>query len=477
MKLYPYQQDAARWLYSRYRAALWSGVGSGKTSVLLHMAYRRLCRLYVRSVLVIAPLAVAKNVWELQAQEWPELANLTFSKILGTPKQRLAAMRRNVDIYVVNYEVLHWLVQNWPEDWPVDMVILDESPRIGVHNSVRFNGTKTHKKENDDGTYTKIPPTPGLRHIIGKIPYVYLLSGTPLPNGYPKIWSQIYLLDQGARLGKNITAFRRKFMYQYGRESYQWRMETGAEEEIKKRLQDLCYTVPDSVVARYLPKLSVQDIWVTLPRKVRCIYDAMEGDFFAEVNGTEITAVNAGAKSSKLHQIVQGAVYDENKKIIPVHDEKLDVLDDLVASLEGYNVLIVYEFKHDLERLLAWQKAPVLNNKLSEKKFNKLVAEWNAKKHPKMYVHPQSVGHGLNIQFGGHHIIMFGLTWDLEYYIQIIGRLCRNKQAATTVFLHRILARDTIDVLIREVLRGKEITQDGFKRAFLKYKKKRTLAA
>jgi SNF2 family DNA or RNA helicase len=299
------------------------------------------------------------------------------------------------------------------------------------------------------------------------------MTGTPKSGEYLGLWSQIYCLDFGKALGQNITAFKKEYYYRYGPEHYHIKIKSKeAEADIRKRLRPLCYRIPDSEVRANLPEVVHRYHYLELPPGARKQYKDLEEDFFLEIEDEEITVNNIAIRSSKLQQICQGAIYTDEKNVKKIHNEKIDYLDSLLSGLGDSNALVVYTFRHDLERLLAFRNAPVLKSSMAEKKFNILKDEWNSGKHPVIYGHPKSIGHGLNIQGGGHHLIFFGLHWSLDLYQQVIGRLARTGQKASQVFVHHLVMNDTVETdLMLPRLKQKEESQTSFLQYFENYKR------
>jgi hypothetical protein len=366
---------------------------------------------------------------------------------------------------------LIWLFNK--TDFQADCLVLDESSMLSSHSSVRFKG-KGKRKDKKTGRWLK--PEHGLRRVASRFKRVYEISGTPKSGEYLGLWPQIYCLDQGKRLEPTITEFKARYYYQFGPAPYQIRLRNEkAGKQIRKRLEDICYRVPDSEVRAVLPDIVKRYNYVTLPSNARKIYEEVERDFFYEFEetGEEVTVNNIAIRSGKLHQICQGAIYTDERQVKQLHSEKIDFLDSLVSDLGSNSALIIYSFIHDLERLLSWRKAPVLRSSMPEKEFNKLTDEWNAGKHQIMYGFPRSMSHGLNLQGGGFNIIFFGLPWSLDQYDQVIGRLARSGQRESTVFVHHIVCNDTIETdLMLPRLDEKNRSQQQFLKHFENLKNK-----
>lgn len=464
-RLYPYQREAAKWLFRREKAALFAGVGTGKTGVMLHIIWRNIMECAVRKVLVVAPIAVCKNTWISEYEKWTHhIPGLTFARVYGSKSKRLKALQEDADIYLVNYETVNWLLslKNLPQ---FDMLVLDESTRIKSHSSVRFAGKPRRK---DKKTKVWLPPITGLKAVVGRFEYIYLMTGTPKPGEYLGLWSQIYMLDKGKALERNITSFKVSHYYKYGPEHYHITLRDGHDKKIQRAIRHLCYRIPDDEVAKYLPKVVERDYFVALPDRARKTYISVEEEFFAyfEESDEEVTVVNTAVRSGKLRQVAQGAIYTDTKSVKRLHDEKVEMLDAIVEELDR-NVLVIYQFKSDLARLLQWSKGPVLRSTLADRTYNQIVADWNAGKTEMLYGHALSMGHGLNLQGGAYDIIFYGALWSLELYQQTVGRLRRTGQENSTVFVHRIVAADTIETgLMLPRLRKRAESQRSFLRSF-----------
>lgn len=469
--LYPYQRHAARWLYQRKAAALFAGVGSGKTAIIAHVLKRHLDECSIRKVLLVAPIAVCKAVWRQECDEWDSLrGQLSFSLAVGTPAQRLKAVHADVDVCLINYDSLVWYL-NLPDRPKFDALVLDESTNVQSASSVRFKGKGACKKKVKDEV-VKIPKVFGLKDRLD-FDYVYLMTATPKSNKYMGLWSQSYCMDKGERLGKNITAFRKKYYYRYGPEHYHIKLrDDEAKEEIKDKLRDICYHIPRSVIAATLPRVMVRNYFVDLPPKAWKVYKQLEDDFIAEVNQNVITVEHIAIRSGKLHQVCQGTVYDDDRNPVRIHTEKMDMFSSIVEGLGDRNAVVIYNYKPTLAELRAKYPAPVISSALSDKKYNALIDGWSGGKYPIVYGHAKAMGHGLNLQHGGHDVILFGLMWSLDLYQQVIGRLRRNGQKNDTVFVHRIIARGTIEeLLMAPRLKKRSESQKDFIEHFIKWRR------
>ena len=392
----------------------------------------------VNKVLVVAPLRVAATVWKEEADKWDHLQGLRFSKVLGSRTEREAALRQDADIYVINRENVPWLVQHQAslsKVWPFDMIVLDELSSFKSSKAERFKAMKR--------------VLPAVRRIVG-------LTGTPAPNGLIDLWSQIYLLDKGERLGKFIGDYRGRWFtpgHSNGQVVYSWVPIRGASAEIYGRIQDICMSM---TAADYLQMPDRVDITVpiSLPEKARRAYETLEMDLVLPVKDEAITAQNAAVLAGKLLQLSNGAIYLEDRGYSEIHEAKLDALEDLIEAANGEPVLVYYGFQHDRDRILKrFPQAKVLRGPDE-------VRDWNAGRIELLIAHPASAGHGLNLQQGGHILVWYGLTWSLELYQQANARLYRQGQEKPVKIYH-LVAQDTVDEGVLKILTGKAERQDA----------------
>lgn len=446
MKFNPhiYQEHGIGHVMQNPFCGLFLDMGLGKTAITLTATDRLLFdELEVEKVLVIAPKKVAEDTWKRESEKWDHLRHLRISAILGTERQRIEALRAKADIYIVNRENVAWLVSFLGGAWPFDMVIIDELSSFKNPSSVRFKALRTVR--------------PKMRRVVG-------LTGTPAPNGLEDLWSQLYLLDQGERLGKTVTGYRTQYFTKTPYVNYpEYKLkQSSCEQQIYDKIGDICMSMK---AADYLelPKRIDRVKSVQLPDKVLAQYYEFEKKLVLEMPEEEITAVNAAALSTKLLQFANGAVYDENRNWHEVHRDKLEALEEEVEAANGHPVLVFYNFKHDLERLQKYFRAlkPVT---LGNTKVTETVADWNAGKIRMLFAHPASAGHGLNMQDGGHHLFWFGLNWGLELYQQAVARLDRQGQTRPVVN-SRIVATGTIDEDVLLSLADKATRQDALLQA------------
>lgn len=386
-------------------------------------------------MLVIAPLNVAKDTWADEINKWEHLNHMTVSKVLGTPKQRIDALKQDADIYITNKENTKWLCDYYKKDWPFDMIVVDELSTFKNHTSQRFKALK--KK------------LPLVKRFVG-------LTGTPSPNSMMDLWAQVYLIDSGERLEKSFTRFRERYFkptHQVSEHVFNWELREDAEELIYQKIEDVCISMKASDYLAMPERIdTVQE--VTLSIKERKLYEKLERDYIleSEEDGT-IVAQSGASLSQKLLQLSNGAVYTDEQDVRQVHDRKLDKLEEIVEESQGQPILLFYNFKHDKERILErFNQAVVLGS-------DGYKDEWDKGNIEILLAHPASAGHGLNLQQGGHIIVWFGLTWSLELYQQANARLYRQGQDNTTI-IHHIMTDNTIDQRVYKALQNKELTQD-----------------
>ena len=421
--LYPHQKKGVEHILSHPRCALWVDMGLGKTLTTID-ALKQL----PKPVLIMAPKRVAVHTWpEELGKWWPEASYVQLST---TPAKRTKALEQDVDIYIINYELIPWLTANYKWRWPT--VIADESTKL------KNRGTKLYK---------------ALRKIAGRWKHHVQLTGTPSPNGLTDLWSQIYLIDKGKRLGKTLTAFRdRWFVTDYMGWNYE--PKAHAQREIEQLCKDVCLSMS---AADYLdlPEMMVDDIIIDLPPKARKIYDSLKKDMTLQVADEQhITAVNAAALTNKLLQCTSGTAYDEEGESVHLHDAKIEAVQDIIDTIGGESLLIFYQFKSELATLR--EAFPSL---VEVRDRDSVIKEWNAGGINLLAAHPASAGHGLNLQHGGRHIVWTTPTWNLEHYLQANARLHRNGQTRP-VMVYRLIAEGTVDEKVVDAIEGKATVQN-----------------
>lgn len=440
-QLHDYQVKAVDMIVNNFNCGLFLDMGLGKTVSTL-TAIQELREIgFIDKVLIIAPKKVAQVTWKDEINNWEHLKGLRISVIDGTAAQRRAAMMADADIYTVSRDNVVWLVvEHGGVKLPYDMVVIDELSSFKNPASKRFKA---------------------LRRVRKFIPRVVGLTGTPAPNGLIDLWAQMFLIDEGKRLGKTITGYRDRF-FTAGRKNgdivYQWDLKSPAEEteqKISDLIKDICISMSAEDYLKMPDKLMYYDR-VKLSDKDFKAYKTFEREQVLEFieSGETITAASAAALSNKLQQFANGAMYDADRKVLQLHDEKIEKLKELVEAANGQPVLIAYTFKHDLDKIMDALKEykPVKLEKPEQ------IADWSAGKINVLVTHPASAGHGLNLQKGGHIIIWYGLTWALELYQQFNARLYRQGQKKP-VSIHHIIATDTVDEKIIKSLDGKDTTQ------------------
>lgn len=395
-------------------------------------------RLEVSRVLVIAPLKVAEDTWICEAQKWEHTSGLKVIPVLGSEAKRIKALYSRGDIWVINRENVPWLVDYYRNKWPFDMVVVDELSSFKSSKAKRFTALK-HVR-------------PLIRRIVG-------LTGTPASNGIMDLWAQVYLLDQGERLHKNVTQFREHYFdgHSINSQFMQYEPKRGALEEIQRKISDLCISLKAEDCLQ-LPECVVQDVGVHLDEQAQSAYNKLERELLIRVDGAEIDVESAAALSNKLLQLCNGAVYDEERRVHQIHDCKLEAFSEALEALGGEHVMVFYNFQHDRDRLLELLKTS--GKRVRVYKTAQDQRDWNAGEIDVLLAHPASTAYGLNLQDGGHHIIWFGLNWSLELYQQANKRLPRQGQRHT-VFVHRLIVRGGRDEDVAEALEDKNATQDA----------------
>nr|DAF07666.1 MAG TPA: Chromatin remodeling complex ATPase [Bacteriophage sp.] len=436
MKYYPhdYQTYATNFILENSIAAIFLEMGLGK-SVITLTAILDLCldSFEVGKVLVIAPLRVARDTWPAEINKWEHLKDLDFAVAIGTEKERLSALKTPASVYLINRENVDWLINKSGLPFDYDMVVIDELSSFKSHTAKRFKSL--------------LKVRPKIKRIVG-------LTGTPSSNGLMDLWAEFRILDMGKRLGRYISHYRSAFFQPDKRNQhmiFSYKPLFGAEKEIYELISDITISMK-SVDFLQMPKCLINEVPVGLSVNEHLIYDGFRKEMVIELANEEIDAVNAAVLSSKLLQMSNGAVYDEDKKVHFIHNRKLDALEDLIEGANGKPVLIAYWYKHDLERIKE-------RFTVREIKTSKDIKEWNHGEIPVAVIHPASAGHGLNLQSGGSTIIWFSLTWSLELYQQTNARLWRQGQNETVV-IHHIITKGTIDEDVMKALKRKEKTQE-----------------
>jgi SNF2 family DNA or RNA helicase len=432
-----YQKKAYDLAIANPRYLIFLAMGMGKTVVTLTAIDDLLHDFFeVQKVLVIAPLRVAEDTWSTESAKWDHLKHLKLSLVLGSLGQRLKALNTKADIYIINRENVEWLVNHYQTLWPFDMVVIDELSSFKNPSSHRFKSLR------------KVMPLTD--RFIG-------LTGTPAPNSLIDLWSQIYLVDKGERLGKTVKMYRETYFtpgWGNGHIVYKWNLKEGSEEKIFARISDICMSMKAEDWIKVPERLDLIKT-ITFPKTLLKQSRSFERDTIMELANKEtIVASTAAVVTNKLLQFANGAIYDEERKVHKIHDLKLEALADLIESANGDPVIVFYSYQHDLASIKAF--FPELDIRTIE--GPKDIQDWNDRKIQVMCLHPASAGHGLNLQAGGNIIIWFGLNYSLELYQQANARLHRQGQTEK-VLVHHIVAKDTMDEAVMEALARKDISQ------------------
>lgn len=450
-----YQKRATRFLRTKPFSGLFLDMGLGKTATTLTAINDCLEAGEVKKVLLVGPLKVVQGVWRQEARKWSHLKHMTFKLIEGREEERLNCMKSTASVHLINVENLRWLlyvIKSMSKRkgfvWPYDTLVIDESSLFKSAGSKRF------------GT---------LRFLLKHFKRRHILTGTPAPNGLIDVWSQMFIVDEGQRLGTSVSRYKSRFFRSTGYMGYKKEIEEGSKEVIARLISPVILTMRAEDYLD-LPPLLKSEVWVDLPPAARTVYDKLEKEMFLELDKGSVEATHAATLTGKCHQLANGAIFlkDALGSTVweEVHKTKLEAL-DLTLREVGSNALVAYYYKHDLERLRkAYPKAPVLADAKTTRQLNKMQDEWNAGKHPVMLVHPQGAGHGLNLQDGGYLIIFYSLLFGHEPYRQVIERIGPARQVgkARHVLVKHILARDTVD----EALLASQVRKFDDERSFVK---------
>lgn len=437
---YPYQQYCIDSITYNRAVGLFLDMGLGKTVITLTAVHElRYNRWEVAKPLIIAPKKVAEATWTTEAAKWDHLKMMRIVPVLGTVQQRLRALATPADAYVINRENVQWLVEHFKNSWPFDMVILDESSSFKNPSSKRFKAMKL---------------------VRSRIKRIVELTGTPSSNGLEDLWAQIYLLDEGARLGKTMGAYRDRYFIPGKRNRttiFSYTPKDGSFDMIKQAISDICISMKAEDYLT-LPDVIFNDIPVALDAAAAKAYSQLENDLLLQVDENMITAQSAGVLTGKLLQLCNGAIYDEDRNAVKIHDCKVDAFLELVEQLNGQHALVFYNFQHDRDRLLeALSKYSLRVRVYSQAKDE---VDWNNGEIDILLAHPASCGYGLNLQQGGYNAVWFGLTWSLEQYEQANKRLHRQGQEHPVV-IHHLVVQSGMDAAVLEALTGKADMQNA----------------
>ena len=440
--LHGYQKYCVTFLEEHPQCALFLDCGLGKTVITLTAISHLLFDSFeVTRVLIIAPLRVARDTWISELDKWEHLNGLRMTRVIGTERERIAALSTDADLYVINRENVEWLVKHYAgRKLPFDMLVIDELSSFKSYKAKRFIA---------------------LKRVLGGFTRVVGLTGTPAPNGLIDLWPQVFLIDRGVRLGRTMQSYLNMFFTTPNSWlPYKHELKEGAEEQIYKRIGDICVSMR---AADHLdmPERIDNIIEVTLSPREEKLYRQMERDMLLPYADGDILALNAATLAGKLLQLANGACYDEFHNVRILHDKKLDALEDLIEAANGKPVLVMYTFQHDLARIQErfGKYGPDVPDGVRELKTAADMEDWNAGYIAIAATQPASTGHGLNLQQGGSTIIWFGLNWSLELYEQANARLWRQGQK-NTVVIHHIVVKGTMDEQVMQALHDKAADQN-----------------
>lgn len=437
MKYIPhnYQERMTRYIEEKPECALFLSMGLGKTVITLSAIHNLMFDTFeVKKVLIIAPIRVARDTWPDECEKWEHLKLLRYSTVIGSVKERIQALKEKADIYFINRENIDWLVNKSNIPFDFDMVVIDELSSFKSHTAKRFKAL--------------IQVRPYIKRIVG-------LTGTPSSNGLMDLWAPFRILDKGERLGRFISHYRQTYFdpdKRNGMIIYSYKLKPGGEEAIYDKISDITVSMKAEDYLE-MPELIMNKVPVELSAKEQATYDQLKKDMLVTLGDKEIDAVNAAVLSGKLLQMASGNVYGEEQQSIHLHDRKLDALEDLIEGANGKPLLVVYWFKHDLERINE-------RFEVRELKSRQDFRDWNQGDIPVAVIHPASAGHGLNLQSGGSTIVWFTLTWSLELYEQTNARLYRQGQSESVV-VHHIVTKNTLDEYVLKALENKSQSQNA----------------
>ena len=443
MKFEPheYQKFCIQKIIDTKKVGIWQDMGLGKTvTTLTAIKELKYNRFAVQKVLVIAPKKVAEGTWTKEKDKWEHTRMLRVSSVLGSETKRIRALNTPSDLYVTNRENVVWLVDYYRNSWPFDMVVVDESSSFKSHKAKRFKS---------------------LASVCSRIDRMVELTGTPSPNGLNDLWSQVFLLDGGERLGRRYTQFREVYFEPGDRGRnvvYNYKAKAGSEDSILSRISDICISMKSEDYLQ-LPEITYHQIPVVLDPKAEKAYRELERKMVLELpeDEEEISVTSAAALSNKLLQLGNGAIYDEDRKVHEVHSCKIEAFLELIESLQGKPALVFYNYQHDKARIQkALEKSKL---RIRELKTVQDQDDWNAGMVDILLAHPASAAYGLNLQEGGNHVVWFGLTWNYEQYTQANKRLHRQGQKER-VIIHHLVCSGTRDEDVMQALEQKEDVQN-----------------
>ncbi|MCX4324421.1 MAG: DEAD/DEAH box helicase [Lachnospiraceae bacterium] len=434
-----YQRFTTEYIEAHPVSAIFLDCGLGKTSITLTAVNDLMFDSFeIHRVLVVVPIRVASFSWPAEIEKWDHLVGLKYSVAVGTAAERLAALRRQADIYLINRENVQWLISESGIPFDFDMVVIDELSSFKNHQTKRFKALMKVR--------------PKVKRIVG-------LTGTPSSNGLMDLWAEFRLLDMGERLGRFIGQYRTSYFRpdkQNGQVVFSYRPLPGAEKQIYGKISDITISMK-STDHLQMPELINSRYTVYLSEKEDSRYADLKKDLVLQMPDGDITAANAASLSGKLSQMANGAIYTDTGETVAIHGRKLDALEDIIEAANGKPVLVAYWFRHDLERIT--ERLHKLKIPCSRLDTDGSIRKWNAGEIPVALIHPASAGHGLNLQAGGSTLVWFGLTWSLELYQQTVARLWRQGQQSETVVVQHIITKGTIDERIMKALSEKDTTQ------------------
>ena len=450
MKFEPhdYQKHCIQRLVNDEAVGLFLRPGLGKTVITLTAVKILKYDMWrVSRVLVVAPKTVAEATWSKEAAKWDHLQGLRVSVVLGTVKRRVEALEAPADVYVINRENVEWLTERYRDDnWPFDMVVLDESTSFKNSQSKRWKA---------------------IRSVMKHVKRMVLLTGTPSSAGLLDLWAQLYLLDGGYRLGGTLSAYRERYFDPDKRsrtQIFSWKPKPGAEEAILKEISDICISMSAEDYLQ-LPDFIQHEVPVALDPPAKKAYDQFERDLLLEVDEDVITAGTAGVLAGKLLQYCNGAVYNAAGEALPVHDCKINAYLELLEALNGEHCLTFYSFQHDRDRLL--EALGRLRKDLRVRVYKNAADEeaWNSGAADVLLVHPASCAYGLNLQAGGRHVVWFGLNWSFELNDQGNCRLYRQGSPYDKVFVHYLVVQGCEDEDVMRAVRERKSTHEAVMQA------------
>ena len=462
-----YQKTAVKFLLEHAAAGLFLEPGLGKTSTTLAAIKFLKKRGVINKVLIVAPLRVCYSVWPREIEKWDDFRDLTFTILHGPDKD--ANLEKDVDIYLINPEGLDWLLQAKKTKTSTGKTKVD----VDLKRWKKFGFDTLVPDELSKFKHTNTNRFKALKLVLHTFQRIWGLTGSPAANGLMDLFGQCYVLDQGRTLGQYITHFRMKY-FDKGYDGYSWTLRDGSEAEIYKRLKPLVLSMKAEDHLD-MPALVENNILVDLPESVMEIYEMLEEDLFAKIDDKIVVAANAAAASTKCRQVANGGIYIDpevqalvqlpksKRDWVDLHTAKVDALADLVEELQGSPILVAYDFGHDLARIQEkfGKDVPYIGGGVTPKRSTQLEQMWNNKELPILFGHPQSIGHGLNLQEAGNHVAWLSLTWNYELYDQFIRRVLRQGNEHKRVFVHHIIARGTIDHAILAAVKSKKNGQNA----------------